>query len=174
MGNYYFRLLARLASSELVPVSFRPRLMCAIGFAIASDSLIWPGADLRSRKVTTSPGVFINVGFYHDGCGDLFIGTEVAIGPHVRVITGTHELGSLDRRCGNNVSRPVRIEQGCWIGAGVTILPGVTIEPGCIVAAGAVVTQSTVSHGLYAGVPAKRIRNLQDGNDRLEAVEANR
>ena len=39
-------------------------------------------------------------------------------------------------------------------------MPGVTIGEGCIVAAGAVVTKDCESHGLYAGVPARRIRDL--------------
>ncbi len=160
MGEYYFRLLVSLAASEFVPVSVRTRFMCAIGFKLAKDTLIWPGANLRSRKVTTAPGVFINVGLYHDGCDELFIGMNTCLGPYVRVITGTHEFGSSERRCASDVHEPVQIKDGCWIGSGVTILPGVTIEQGCIIAAGAVVVRSTVRDGVYAGVPARRIRDL--------------
>jgi maltose O-acetyltransferase len=160
MGSYHFRLLARLVASELVPVSFRARLMRVIGFHLSKTALIWPGASFRSKKVTIGDGVFINVGFYHDGCNELYIGNNVSIGPYVRIITGTHEIGPSQRRCSTDVSEPVRIEGGCWIGAGVIILPGVTIGSGCIVAAGAVVVASTQADGLYAGVPARRARDL--------------
>ncbi|WP_372495087.1 acyltransferase [Nocardioides pinisoli] len=51
---------------------------------------------------------------------------------------------------------------GAWIGAAVTVLPGVTIGPGCVVAAGSVVTADCQANGLYAGVPARRIRDLPD------------
>jgi maltose O-acetyltransferase len=52
------------------------------------------------------------------------------------------------------------IEDGCWIGAGATILPGVTVRAGCIVASGAIVTKDCEPNGLYAGNPARRIREL--------------
>jgi acetyltransferase-like isoleucine patch superfamily enzyme len=54
----------------------------------------------------------------------------------------------------------VRIGNGCWIGAGVTILPGVTIGEGCVIGAGSVVTRSTEANGLYVGMPARRVREL--------------
>jgi maltose O-acetyltransferase len=40
------------------------------------------------------------------------------------------------------------------------VLPGVTIGAGCAVAAGAVVTADCEPDGLYAGVPARRVRDL--------------
>ncbi|MBR1536811.1 MAG: hypothetical protein IJ630_07725 [Treponema sp.] len=45
-----------------------------------------------------------------------------------------------------------------WIGANVTILDGVTVASGCVLAAGSVVTKSTEPNGVYAGVPARRIK----------------
>ena len=41
------------------------------------------------------------------------------------------------------------------------ILPGVTIAEGCVIAAGAVVNKSTEPDGLYAGVPARRVKDLK-------------
>lgn len=52
------------------------------------------------------------------------------------------------------------IENGCWIGANVTVLPGVTIKSGTIVAAGAVVVRDCEGNCIYGGVPAKKIKNL--------------
>lgn len=54
------------------------------------------------------------------------------------------------------------MEDGCWLGGNVTVLPGVTIGRGCVIAAGAVVTKSCDPNGLYAGVPARRIRDLDE------------
>ncbi|EHM32411.1 Putative acetyltransferase [Enterococcus faecium E4453] len=55
---------------------------------------------------------------------------------------------------------PIVIEDGSWIGANVTVIPGVTIHKGAIVAAGSVVVKDCEENALYAGVPAKKIRNL--------------
>ena len=71
------------------------------GFALCNSSAslsqrqhsLWPRANFRSQKVTIGDGAFINVGFYHDGCGDLYIGNNISIGSYVRIITGTHETG---------------------------------------------------------------------------------
>lgn len=55
----------------------------------------------------------------------------------------------------------VIIGNGVWIGAGATILPGTVIGDGCVIAAGSVVKGIVESNSLYAGVPAKKIRDLE-------------
>ncbi|WP_060664555.1 DapH/DapD/GlmU-related protein [Bacillus sp. CHD6a] len=75
--------------------------------------------------------------------------------------TSTHEFGTCERRAGKPYGKPIKIGNGCWVGARVTILPGVTIGDGCIIAAGSVVTKDCESNSLYSGVPAKRVKGLQ-------------
>lgn len=41
-------------------------------------------------------------------------------------------------------------------------MPGVTVKKGCIIGAGAVVTKDTDEFGVYAGVPARLIRKLEN------------
>ncbi|GBR08792.1 hypothetical protein AA21952_2706 [Acetobacter oeni LMG 21952] len=104
---------------------------------------------------------FINVGFFFDGARCLTVGENVRIGQFVSVITATHEIGPSSQRCTvEAVYKEVVIEDGCWIGARVTILPGVTIRRGCVIAVGAVVLSSTEPDGLYVGMPARRVRDL--------------
>jgi acetyltransferase-like isoleucine patch superfamily enzyme len=40
------------------------------------------------------------------------------------------------------------------------VLPGAVVESGCVVAAGAVVTGHCLADGVYAGVPARRLRDV--------------
>jgi maltose O-acetyltransferase len=161
LGDYSFRVMNAFLGSELLPAFMRTKLMRAAGFEMSKEATIWAGANFRSTKVTIGPGVFINVGFYHDGYDVLYIGSKVRIGPFVRIITATHEIGPAHQRGLIEVlGKPVRIEDSCWVGSGVTILPGVTIEKGCVLAACAVVHESTDSDGLYAGNPARRVRDL--------------
>ena len=63
-------------------------------------------------------------------------------------------------RGGAAAAEPVNIGAGSWLGANVTVLPGVNIGNGAVVAAGSVVIRDCVSHGLYAGVPAKLVKVL--------------
>lgn len=53
----------------------------------------------------------------------------------------------------------VVIGNDVWIGNNVSILEGVTIGDGAVVAAGSVVTKDLEPYGIYAGVPAKKLRS---------------
>lgn len=67
----------------------------------------------------------------------------------------------MDRRVNNtSFAHPIVIEDDCWIGARVTILPGVTIGKGTTIAAGAVVTKNIEAGVVAGGVPAKVIKYL--------------
>ena len=57
------------------------------------------------------------------------------------------------------------IEPDVWCGANVTILKGVHIGKGSVIAAGAVVTKNIGEYEIWAGVPAKKIRNRFDMED---------
>ena len=161
MSDYLYRVTNAMLGSELLPASLRTKAMRALGFHISAKATLWAGANLRSKKITIGSEVFINVGFYHDGYDTLQIEDHVRIGPYVRVITATHEIGpSRQRGMVEVVGKPVCIKDGCWIGAGVTILPGVTIAQGCVVAANSVVFEGTEPDGMYAGSPARRVREL--------------
>lgn len=94
------------------------------------------------------------------------IGKKVIFGPQPTIITGDHRIDILgkhiidvtvDEKLPEN-DLPVVIEDGCWIGANVTILKGVTIGRGSVVAAGAVVTKSCEPYSIIGGVPAKLIK----------------
>ena len=161
MGDYFYRAFNSALSSELLPTSLRMSIMRAAGFDIGEEVTIWPNASFRSRRFTIGRNVFINVGFFFDGCAHLTIGDNVRIGQFVRVITGTHEQGSSKQRClVEVVAKPVAIESGCWIGVGAVILPGVVVRSGCGIAPYSVVTRSTEANGLYAGNRAERARDL--------------
>ena len=58
----------------------------------------------------------------------------------------------------NEFFSAVLLQRHVIVGAGSTIFPGVTISEGCSVGAMALVTKSTDAWGIYAGVPAKRIK----------------
>lgn len=96
------------------------------------------------------------------GCsGKIIIGNNVMIGPHCTMIAENHNFVELDIDMNKQgvSNKGIEIKDNVWIGANVTILDGVVVESGCILAAGAVLTKSTETNGIYAGVPAKRIKD---------------
>ncbi len=52
----------------------------------------------------------------------------------------------------------VVIEEDVWVGANVIILKGVTIGRGSVIAAGSIVTKNVEPYSIYAGVPARKIK----------------
>lgn len=56
----------------------------------------------------------------------------------------------------------IRIGEGCFIGARVTILPDVTVGDHCVIGACSVVTKDIPSGEVWAGNPARRIATLEE------------
>ncbi|NLE05584.1 MAG: acyltransferase [Crenarchaeota archaeon] len=97
-----------------------------------------------------------------DVSDNINIGKDVAIGPNCVIYTHDHDYKSHGKPAwkGGVITKPVKIEEGAWIGSGVTILPGVTIGERAVVAAGAVVIKDVDPKTVVGGVPAKLIKNL--------------
>ncbi|MGI5888571.1 MAG: sugar O-acetyltransferase [Oscillospiraceae bacterium] len=90
------------------------------------------------------------------------IGDYVMIGPNTMISTVNHPMLPSGRRKHLGLAKPVTIGNDVWIGGNVTILPGVNIGNNVIVAAGAVVTRDVPDNTLVGGVPAKKIRDLEN------------
>jgi len=52
----------------------------------------------------------------------------------------------------------VVLERHVIVGAGATIMPGVVVKEGCAIGAMALLVKSTESWGIYAGIPATRVK----------------
>lgn len=131
-------------------------------------------------------GVNINVGkecFVNYNCtfldvSPITLGDSVWVGANVIMATPNHPFITEERlnadypdgRHDLEYSSPITIEDGCWICSGVTICGGVRIGKGSIIAAGAVVTRDIPENSIAAGVPARVIRQIDDG-DRMNVWE---
>ncbi|MHB1224832.1 MAG: sugar O-acetyltransferase [Gemmatimonadaceae bacterium] len=93
-------------------------------------------------------------------CAGVSIGDDVKLGPNVVISTAGHPLDPAERAMGLEFARPIRIGNGAWIGAGVTIVPGVEIGDGTTIGAGSVVTRSIGANCVAVGNPCRVIRQL--------------
>jgi acetyltransferase-like isoleucine patch superfamily enzyme len=102
----------------------------------------------------------INHGCHFDTRAHIELGEAVGIASEVMLCTSTHDLGPSEKRWGAYKTAPITVGRGTWLGIRAVVLPGVTIGEGVMVAAGAVVIGDLEPNGVYAGIPAKRIRDL--------------
>lgn len=154
-------LLNVIPSSFLVPSPVRFLIYRAAGMQIRTFK-IFPRCFFGGNKVSIGRGTFVSYGCFFDAVAPISIGDRCAIANEACFLTSTHAIGGAEARAGQRLARPLRIGNGCWIGARAVFLPGVSVGDGCVIAAGAVVTHDCQPHGLYAGVPAKRIRDLNE------------
>lgn len=160
--NKLTAVLDMLLSCRLCPDSLRKTLLRSKGWEMAEKSAVQWGVIRRATRVTIGRNTAVASHSFFDGDGTITLGDDIRTGPFLRILSTTHPIeDTLPRRkFGADFHLDTRIEDGCWLGIGVTVLPGVTIARGCVIAAGAVVAKSTEPHGLYGGVPAKRLKDL--------------
>ena len=148
-----------VAASPLVSKRTRMRILRRLGLEIETQQ-IFPGCYFHTCNIKLARGAILNYGVHIENVARVEIGPQTGLGIFTIVLTSTHEYGSSDVRLGEWTPSPVTIGRGCWIGARTLILPGVTIGDGCMIAAGAVVHEDCEPHGVYAGVPARRVKDL--------------
>ena len=148
-----------LAASPACDRRLRARILRRAGVDVGT-ALVEPGCFFFGAGVTLGDWSWINHRCYFDSRDRIHLGTKVALGMEVMLCTSGHRPGGPEKRSGPYVSGPITIGDGAWVGARALVLGGVTIGEGCIVAAGAVVASDLEPHGLYAGVPARRVRDL--------------
>lgn len=131
-------------------------------------------APVSLGKVEVQPGVtvgsdsYIVSGFIRKG---VVIGRFCSIGREVTIGTGHHDINSIStspffkskvstlKLADKNKRIRVLIGNDVWIGDKAVIMSGVTIGHGAVIAAGSIVTKDVPSYSIFAGVPAKFIRD---------------
>jgi maltose O-acetyltransferase len=101
------------------------------------------------------------VGNFSSLFGPTKIGKNTMIAFEFLGITGGHNFDDLRipiGHQGNKQNKPILIEDNCWIGARVTILPGVKVAKGTVVGAGSVLRSSTTKDSVVFGNPAQEVR----------------
>lgn len=116
----------------------------------------------RPRNLTIGRGVYMNSGVFVEAIAPVTVGDACSLGMQVMILTSHHPVDPVDGWQDKPEGRGVTIGERVWIGARAIVLPGAVIESDVVIAAGAIVTGKCLSRGIYAGVPARRIRDFDD------------
>ena len=122
--------------------------------------------------VEMGEGTYANLGMKvvpNDNRLCVHLGNRVSVAPNVVFVCNSAanngiEINEIDYV--KNVltnSGDIHVADEVWIGANVTILPNVTIGRCSVIGAGSVVTSDVEEYSIYAGTPARKIRDLRTG-----------
>jgi len=147
---------------------------CPNGITIGEGTFVMNHAELHVYNFRGIPHSGIHVGKNSligeftviRGQGGVSIGDRVYTSPHVQIAAVNHVFDDPTRPFVEQgiTAQGITIEDDVWIGAAAVITDGVTVGKGAVVAAGAVVTKDVPPHTVVAGVPARVIRRVGEGD----------
>ena len=156
---------------------------CSVGeganLIVPQGAILQLGTDSYvGRYAELGPAGLIRIGddaSVQDRCtllGDVSIGRHCRLAPNVWLSSGRHyfdlqphwlirdqdEFVRRDAALSAQHSKPIVVEDDCWLGINSVVLPGVTIGRGSIIGAGAVVAGDVAPYSIMVGAPARQVR----------------
>jgi 2,3,4,5-tetrahydropyridine-2,6-dicarboxylate N-acetyltransferase len=131
------------------------------------NARIEPGVTIRDQveigdNAVIMMGAVINIGAVigEKSMIDMgvVLGGRATVGKNCHIGAGTVLAGVIEPPS----AKPVVIEDDVLIGANAVVLEGVTVGTGSVVAAGAVVTQDVAPFTVVAGMPARKIKDIDE------------
>lgn len=104
----------------------------------------------------------VRVGLYSvfNGGDSISVGEKCLISGFVYLQTSMHGFKdkSMNVQAQGYDHAPVVLENDCWLGTHVVVLPGVTLGQGVVVGSNAVVSKPIEKYKVVGGIPAKEIK----------------
>ena len=144
---------ARIGAGVIVgdQTQVRERATIGAGSVIGRASSVDFGARVGER-VLIQTGVYIT--------GGSIVEDDVFVGPGV-ITTNDHTMGR--HAPGEPLAGPI-LRRACRVGGGAVLVPGVEVGEEAFVAAGAVVTADVPARAVVIGVPARVVREVDEGD----------
>ena len=157
-----YRVNVRLAGTKQKNFEKKRKLLNRLdNFEIGEGTkIVGPVEALGHLKVGSN--CWIGKNLLVNGNGTVTIGDNCDIGPEVTFQTGGHQIGDPTRRAGEGVVCHQSVGNGTWIGGRSTILNNTAIGEGCVIAGCACVTKNVPANTVAGGVPARKLRDLND------------
>lgn len=134
-------------------------LMNFCGHSVSYSSKI--NGDIKvygKGRIIIGDNTWVGIGciFYTHPNAPITIKENCDIGPGVNFVTGSHELGGIDRRAGAGFVKAISVGSGTWIGANSCLLAGAELGESTVVGSGSVIREGLYpSSILLAGIPAQ-------------------
>lgn len=161
--------------NSLIRKNTRMDLLPFREFKIGKNSTIEDFSVINNGMGAVILGDGVRVGLSNVIIGPVTIGNDVIIAQNV-VISGLNHgyedisMPICKQPC---TTKPILVEDECWIGANCVITAGVTIGKHSIVAAGSIVTKDIPPYSVVVGNPAKVIKKYNPDTAKWERVKDN-
>jgi acetyltransferase-like isoleucine patch superfamily enzyme len=159
-----FAIVARRAFAEFgtgavlrLPFRMWGEERIALGPRVMIESNSWLLALDPGGRIVIGEGTQASGQLVVSAAGLVEIGADVLIARNVYISDHSHARDSDGpiRLQGTTPPKPVRIDDGAWLGQNVVVLPGVTIGRNAIVGANSVVRDDVPANGVAVGAPAR-------------------
>lgn len=139
-----------------IPVGIKIKVMQLFGAKVGQGVMIKPGVNVKYPWfLTIGNYTWIGEGVWIDNLDQVTIGNHVCISQGAMLLTGNHDY----RKSGFDlITKPIRLEDGAWVGAQSVVCPGVTCHSHAVLSVGSVATRSLDAYGIYQGNPANFVR----------------
>ena len=135
---------------------WRRFLLKCFGAKIGNGVIIRPTALITYPwKLTVGDYAWIGDDVVLYTLGEIHIGAHAVVSQRSYICTGSHDY---KKDTFDIFSKPIVIEQECWLATDVFIGPGVTIGKGMVIAARSSVYKDIIAvPGIYKGNPVQRV-----------------
>jgi putative colanic acid biosynthesis acetyltransferase WcaF len=153
---WYFCGLPLLRSQLITSSPFRRWLLRVFGARIGKHVHIKPGLRVKFPwYLEVGDYTWLGEDLWIDNLAQVTIGAHCCLSQGAYLCTGNHDWSTPNMRL---FRKPIRCEQGSWVGARTLVCAGVTLGAGAIAAAGSVITTDLPPMEVHAGNPARFVR----------------
>jgi putative colanic acid biosynthesis acetyltransferase WcaF len=162
----WYLLGAPLLRCAILPSSaFRVRLLRWFGAEIGEGAVIKPGVRVKFPwKLKTGSHCWIGEDCWIDNLAMVTLGDNVCLSQDVYLCTGSHDWTDPSFSL---ITRSIRIHDGAWVAARVSVGPGAAIGEHGIAGFGAVVTGYIPPYEIHSGNPAVFVRKRRIAAPRM-------
>jgi len=138
---------------------WRVSLLRRFGARIGEGVVIKPKVRVKFPwRLIVGDFSWIGEGVWIDNLATVSIGAHCCISQGAYLCTGSHDW---DRDSFDLLTRPIEIEDQCWIGAQARVAPGVTCRQGAVLTMGSVASADLEQWQIHSGHPAKAVKARQ-------------
>jgi putative colanic acid biosynthesis acetyltransferase WcaF len=139
--------------------AWRALVLRCWGARLGRSCHIYPGCSIWAPwNLRCDDGAAIADGAVIYNAAEVHLGVHAIVSQQAYLCTATHDI---DDPAFPMITAPITVGAYAWICARACVLPGVIVREGAVLGLGSVTSKSLESWQVYAGIPARRVRQRE-------------